>query len=103
VSSDEAIHFIPKERRRTHMKKTNEKKNGSSAPNGFLRWEKVAAEAGVNDVLALPRVDEMNERQHEVLGRNYMLVCLMKAGMPTREAIRRANLRITNNAASKLF
>jgi transposase InsO family protein len=85
------------------MKRTNEKKNGSAAPNGFLRWEKVAAEAGVNDVLALPRVDEMNERQHEVLGRNYMLVCLMKAGMPTREAIRRADLRISNNAARKIF
>jgi hypothetical protein len=70
---------------------------------GFLNWEKIAAEAGADELLVSPRVDEMKDKQHEGFGKNYMLVCLMKARVPTREAIKRAGLGITENAARKIL
>src|SRR5205085_1710223 len=36
-------------------------------------------------------------------GKNYLLICLMKAGTPAREAIKRAELNITESAARKLL
>jgi hypothetical protein len=62
----------------------------------------MAAEAGANEKLVLPRVDEMSEKDHERLGKKYLLICLMKAGIPTLEAIKRAELKITESAARKL-
>jgi putative transposase len=85
------------------MKKRNEKKDSTATSDGFMQWEKVATEAGVNELLTLPRVDEMSKRQHEVFGKNYMLICLMKNGTPVREAIKRADLDITDSAARKLL
>jgi transposase InsO family protein len=87
------------------MDMTESNKEEKSVPtiNGFLQWEQIAADAGADECLALPRVDEMHERQHEAFGKNYLLVCLMKAGITTRKAIKRADLNITENAARKLF
>ena len=39
------------------------RKYGTTSPKGYLRWEKLAIEAGANEPLVLPRVDEMKERQ----------------------------------------
>ncbi|MET0465581.1 MAG: Mu transposase C-terminal domain-containing protein [Chitinophagaceae bacterium] len=69
----------------------------------FLRWEKVAAEAGADEALVLPRVDGMSDEQHEELGNKFMLICLMKGGTPTREAIKRAGLNKTVSAAHKIL
>lgn len=71
--------------------------------NAVMRWEKVAAEDGTDEALALPRVDEMSEKQLELLAKRYLLVCLVKAGTPIREALDRAGLDITENAARKLL
>ncbi len=71
--------------------------------DGFTHWEKLAAEAGVDEVLTLPRVDEMDNRQHELLCKNYLFVCLTKHGVPLREAIKRAGRDITESAAGKLL
>jgi putative transposase len=79
------------------------KRHSENTSKGFLSWEKVAAEAGADELLVLPRVDEMKEKQHETFGKNYMLVCLMNGGTPVREAIKRAGLSITENAARKLL
>lgn len=79
------------------------KSSSSTTSEGFLQWEKIAAEAGVNEPLVLPRVDEMSEKQHETFGKNYMLVCLMKAGTSAGEAIKRSGLSITKSAARKLL
>ena len=69
----------------------------------FLTWEKLADEAVANEKLDLPRVDEMNDKQHEALAKRYMMICLMKAGTPAREAVERAGLNITDSAARKLL
>jgi len=69
----------------------------------FLTWEKLAAEAESNDAPVLPRVDEMNDKQHEALAKRYMMICLIKAGTPTREAVERAGINITESAARKLL
>lgn len=71
--------------------------------NGNSYWENAATKAGTNDDLGLPRVDEMTDGQHEALAKNYLLVCLIKAGTPVREAISYAELTITENAARKLL
>jgi putative transposase len=80
-----------------------EKPQSVTRSDGFLKWEKIAAEVSTNETLVLPRVDEMKEKQCEKFGKNYMLICLMKAGTPTREAIKRAGLNITESAARKLL
>ena len=69
----------------------------------FLAWEKLAIGAGADEALGLPRVDEMSAKQHEGLSKRYMMVCLVKAGTPKREAIERAGLSLTDSAARKLL
>jgi putative transposase len=69
----------------------------------FSTWEKLAAEAVANEKLDLPRVDEMNDKQHEALAKRYLMINLMKGGTPTREAIERAGLEITASAGRKLL
>ncbi|MFL6283678.1 MAG: Mu transposase C-terminal domain-containing protein [Pyrinomonadaceae bacterium] len=71
--------------------------------DAFIRWEKIASEAGADEVLPLPRVDEMSDKQHEALCKNYLLICLMQNEVPLREAIKRAERDITESAAGKLL
>lgn len=66
-------------------------------------WGKLAAEAGADEALALPRVDEMTDKQLEGLSKRHLFVCLVTAGTPIREALERAGLNITENAARKLL
>src|SRR5205814_371857 len=75
----------------------------STVTDRCLRWEKIAAEAGADGLAVLPRADEMDERRYEALAKKYLLVCLIKAGTPVREAIERAALNITESAARKLL
>lgn len=71
--------------------------------DGLQRWEQVASEAGADEVRSLPPVDEMGDKQHELLCKNYLMVCLIKNGVPVQEAINRAGREITESAAGKLL
>ena len=73
------------------------------AANGFSRWENTSDDIAEEQSADLARVDQMGLAQQERLSKNYMLVCLINAGTPTREAITRAGLSITESAARKLY
>lgn len=71
--------------------------------NNNSHGEDAATIAGATEGLSLPKADELSDSQHETLAKNYMLVCLIKAGTPIREAIVRAGLTITESSARKLM
>jgi transposase InsO family protein len=68
-----------------------------------LRWEKVAIEAGAGEGRSLLPVDEMSDKQHELLCKNYLMICLIRNGVPVGEVIKRSGREITESAAGKLL